>query len=212
MCGGMDCFPHPPVDSPAGSEQVWGRMTGKRSESWRIAKIPDDLSGHLPSFFVEMMDIRIIILMACCSFGGMLYAMSRPHNGWIYFLSSALGPVLGALYHWVRPFNPYRHMFAQYERMAETQSKAAEHLVRLLRSREIRALQLKVGLAVSATLLMLTLTICWIKGRPPSWSAANGSYLVGIALFALFTRFFLWPASLRWAFRNWNAHDLNGDR
>jgi len=187
------------------------QVTRKRSESWKIARIPDDLSGHLPSFFVEMMDIRIIILMACCSFGVMLYAMSRPHNGWSYFLPSALGPVLGALYHWVWPFNPYRHWFAQYERIPETRSKAAEHLVRLLRSREIRALQLKVGLAVSATLLMLTLAICWIKGRPPSWSAAKGAFLLDIALFALMTRVFLWPASLRWAFRNWNAHDLNGD-
>ena len=186
-------------------------MTGKHSESWKIAKIPGDLSGQLPSFFVEMMDIRIIILMACCSFGGMLYAMSKPHNGWMYFLSSGLGPVLGALYHWVRPFNPYRHMFAQYERKTETQSQAAEHLVRLLRSREVRALQLKVGLTVSATLLMLTLAICWMKARPLNWSSEKGSFLLDIALFALMTRVFLWPASLRWAFRNWNAHDLNRD-
>jgi hypothetical protein len=133
-----------------------------------IAKIPDDLSGQLPSFFVEMMDIRVIIFMACCSFPVMLWAMSRAHNGWIYFLSSGLGPVLGALYYWVRPFNPYHHMFARYERMAETQSEAAEQLVRLLRSREVRALQLRVGLAVSATLLMLILAICWMKKRPLS--------------------------------------------
>ena len=168
-------------------------------------RVPQALLGKLPRMILELADPRIAFSFSVVVFGIIIYGLSRAHNAWMYVVPSVAGPLLAAVLFMVRPFNPYRTIYARIELMwdAGTTTRGPEsRLVELLRSTCARRVSLRVGVLNALVLLAICGSVALLRPGPLQWSCDFGIVLM-TALFACLSFLMQVNFLLRWAFAVW---------
>lgn len=171
------------------------------------AFLPKDLQGRLPRMIEELAG-RITATIFTAILFSMLFLFIKFHNGWLYFVPSAVGPLLAALFLMARPFNPYQSIYAHYEGMEALDVRgdaSAKRLVTLLKSRKANWVLLRTGVLISTSLSGITWAVSSLVPGPLNWSFNAGAVLTFTLVVGLFSAGLHGHFLLRWAFRVWTA-------
>jgi hypothetical protein len=160
----------------------------------------------------ELAERKTIIILTGTAFPMLFFVLSRFHNGWLYLVPSAVGPMVSALFFMLRAFNPYQSLYASIEGVegADARGDAAHRLVMLLKSRKAKHVLLRTGVLVSASLCIIALGTSIVMPGALKWSFDAGAVLFFTLVFAIFSSSFHYHCLLRWAFRSWTGPDPTG--
>jgi len=168
--------------------------------------VPPALRGKLPRVVQEFSDRRNAFGLCALIFSGVCFGFRGAHNVWMYTIPPLVGPLLTVLFVVLRPFNPYRSIYARAERMwaADTKSHGAEsHLVELLRSKRARRVSVRVGLLTAGSLSAVSLCVSLLTQGSLRWSFDFTSVLVATLMCAIVSFGLQVHFLLRWAFGAW---------
>lgn len=169
--------------------------------------IPKELRGRLPRMIEEFADRNTILLFYGITLPiFFVMVFSRVNNGWMYLIPNVAGPILSALFFMVRPFNPYRSIYAVNEGMEDADMHgdvAAKRLALMFRSRKSKFLLLRTGMFSSALLCLIAWATALITPGPVKWSFDAGKVITGSVILGILSVGFHIHILLRWAFRSW---------
>ena len=174
--------------------------------------IPESLRAHLPRLYVELGARRNAYPLTVLGYGLLLYALSRHYNCLSYLLFAVCGPLLGVLFHRIRPLNPYSSLDAEIEGMNGTSDDSKKRVVELLRSRGVQRVQMRTGLANSGGMAIAALLVLFLGGGSPSCEFDISLGLVLMSLFGLSSLGLQIHYSLDWLFRAWENPAMWEDR
>lgn len=168
--------------------------------------IPGDLKRYLPRFEQELADRRRMIDPGIVLYGVSVYVASVSSNGWERVIPPGVGPIVGAVFLTLRPWNPYKSLYASLAGISpETVKKdgAAQRLLGLLESAEAKRVLWRTATLASASFLLGVWFCSVFTGSPSSWAIRYFVVLFFVFFQALLSLGLYYHFLLRWAIRVW---------
>ena len=170
--------------------------------------IPAELARHLSRFEQEFVNRRQMIGPGIVLYGILVFIFSRHPNGWVRFVPFLLGPLAAALFLTLRPYNPYKSLFASLAGISPETVKhdpAAQRLLALLRSPRAMLTIWTTAIGTSVTFLLLGWFGSRLAGMATSWEVPYFGLFVAVLLQGGMSLGVLYHCLLRWAVRTWQA-------
>jgi hypothetical protein len=170
--------------------------------------IPPELARHLPRVEQELVNRRQMIGPGIVLYGISLFMFSRHPNVWVRVVPFLFGPPVAGLFLTVRPYNPYKSLFASIAGITPETVKddpAAQRLLALLRSSGARHTIWTTAIGTSITFLLLAWIGSTLAGRATSWEFPYFALSMAVLLQGAMSLGVFYHRLLRWAIRAWQA-------
>lgn len=168
-------------------------------------ELPGDLRGRVPRLIVSYADRATLFTFCVVAIGPFLLLTLR-HNGWLYSIASAIGPLLPSVFRTIRPFNPYRNLGARFEGIDATavgRMPIEARFLQLFTSRPATSLIWWTGMLMAVAGSAVSLAIASFRSRPLDWSFNLSDVVIATMAFVIVSANIQLHFLLRWAFREW---------
>ena len=155
----------------------------------------------LPRIVREFTRPSVVALIYVGCLPILYYGLARAHNGWLYLVPPLLGPPLGAVFLVVRPFNPYRSVYAALEHIEDRPrfDQNAGRLIARLASPSARAILCWSAAGTSGLFGVVSIVVASLQDAGVPWDFRPLSLVALTVIYAIFSLAGHYHLLLRWA-------------